>query len=765
MTPGEGFAKLLAWCGAESERAPFELNSGGVQRDSKASTVRSWKPATRGHRIGAPLALDPQVHYSANQAPLVSAMRWDLVAVSAVGANVGRVYKVAAEDPDLDRQPSVLTEQGDETKALAPGAWFFAPTPLPTIAWASSAPVSNASAGNEAGVERSGDLFRQPDVPPREGGVTKASALSTTLPVAGPVGRASVFDATTDDKANGTERSQNSIQQPDVLPEKKGKLSDEGPSFVEPKGLSIVPQSATNASMPTILGAVVADAASPRLSPSGVRQSHLNQRIVARQQVSAAAPALRAGLESEDTGLRLRPAGMPIAPRVTAQNGMGGLSASIRSIASEPLNHFDAEAAPDSFPITGGGMGLRETVPNGILPLIEDGVDIYHLASPLRTTPPFSKMVIQPEITSVLKSSSAASSVERTDVLPWQQAEVSTPRPLGSVRAQLADFLSPPTKPLDARIPVPDRVGTEASRHPSRTAPLTSNQARTQSTDIFGRTQGGQEVTPASQAEARFTEDSHDDSPAPVAPTLDRGEIQLATTRQDTSPDAPSHSDLRVESTAGPHDDSKGTSTSDSRTVPIVVSPKPNGPRIEPDEKLPTSNFHDTVPRTPVTTVASPRPGSPEALTEGDGTELKSVLPRAADLESDSRWKPQAEPVPQESNIHLQLRTAELGRVQIETAMHEGHVTTAVTVENNSAKHAIASELTQLQSSLAAHDMHLESASVSTTTRLAADWTSRDGRGESGSEHERQQQALPTKPHLAPDPAEDEQIGIVNIIA
>jgi len=65
------------------------------------------------------------------------------------------------------------------------------------------------------------------------------------------------------------------------------------------------------------------------------------------------------------------------------------------------------------------------------------------------------------------------------------------------------------------------------------------------------------------------------------------------------------------------------------------------------------------------------------------------------------------------TELQLNVRTDSLGRVEIHAAVHDSHVTASIAVENGGARGAVASEFSQLNQALGAHDLRLDAASVS----------------------------------------------------
>ena len=104
---------------------------------------------------------------------------------------------------------------------------------------------------------------------------------------------------------------------------------------------------------------------------------------------------------------------------------------------------------------------------------------------------------------------------------------------------------------------------------------------------------------------------------------------------------------------------------------------------------------------------------------------------------------------------HVNLRTEELGRVEIHTAVRDSHVTASVAVEDGAARTAVAAELNGLQGRLVTHELQLERLSVSVGAEARHAGTDTGG-GSRQAYQESAQTALPNEISI-PSAGEDEE--------
>jgi flagellar hook-length control protein FliK len=97
----------------------------------------------------------------------------------------------------------------------------------------------------------------------------------------------------------------------------------------------------------------------------------------------------------------------------------------------------------------------------------------------------------------------------------------------------------------------------------------------------------------------------------------------------------------------------------------------------------------------------------------GDVESAVRTPAQRTDIEAAPQKSHPSDPLPQE--LQLNMRSAELGRIEIHTTIKEDHVTAHLAVENNVAQRALASELSDLRGTLAAADLKLDNLSIASS--------------------------------------------------
>ena len=114
--------------------------------------------------------------------------------------------------------------------------------------------------------------------------------------------------------------------------------------------------------------------------------------------------------------------------------------------------------------------------------------------------------------------------------------------------------------------------------------------------------------------------------------------------------------------------------------------------------------------------IVAPAPTAAAGTRSADGTHSTATARATAEpMPPDMSSRPQ--PLPPNANsgaaeVRVNLRMGELGKVEIRTAVNDSRVTANVSVENNTVRSAVVSELGHLHSALGARELQLDSASV-----------------------------------------------------
>lgn len=161
-------------------------------------------------------------------------------------------------------------------------------------------------------------------------------------------------------------------------------------------------------------------------------------------------------------------------------------------------------------------------------------------------------------------------------------------------------------------------------------------------------------------------------------------------------------------------------------------------------------------------------PNHPTANSEPQGHPPTS----ASAPEKDSRWEAAVNPQlgrvdvrTTDSELRVNLRTEELGRVEIHTTVRDSHVTASVAVEDSAAKSAVVSEFAKLHAVLGTHDLQLETASVTVASEARESGMAFGG----GSQQEappspRHPSATPATRVLEPETEDTTESGNLNVL-
>lgn len=176
------------------------------------------------------------------------------------------------------------------------------------------------------------------------------------------------------------------------------------------------------------------------------------------------------------------------------------------------------------------------------------------------------------------------------------------------------------------------------------------------------------------------------------------------------------------------------------------VAAKPGSPE--------TAEAH---PRVPATGKPIGNLSQPHSIAFGPASDVLHSSPtRSSPGENATTTRPRADietavlkPLPQEVSAHelqLNLRSAELGRVEIHAAIKDDHVTARVAVENSAAQKVLASELSGLHGVLAAADLKLDSFTVGGTADPRSSGMHFGGGSRQDHEHAKQPVAISAHP-------------------